>query len=284
MSLNVDYSISDAGKRTAPPGREEDGAQQVHLGLSKPHISPLHALTLWDGGGRMTIKSPKLDYQADHVCGKRSEITKFSKGSRRRLLYKLNEVTQKSLPVFVTLTYPAVFPQNSKTWKRDLDTFWKRLARKFPTAGCFWKLEPQKRLAPHYHLMIWGVDYVDLLRWVSQAWFEVVGSGDNRHLLAGTRVEKVRSWRGVMSYASKYLGKECDTSGWDSPGRFWGTLGKNNIPWASMVQVSLSNIQAYNFIRLMRRYSGIKPRAYRSLTIFCNAEFWLSKLDKLLNS
>lgn len=283
MDVLNDYSITtNGGSRSAPPGRAEDGAHRDTPGLSKPHNSPLYSLNLWQGGGRVTIKAPKLNYQGKHVCGARSEISKFSKASRRRLLYKLNEVTQKSLPIFVTLTYPAVFPENSKIWKRDLDAFWKRLARRFPAAGSFWKLEPQKRLAPHFHMMIWGVDYVDLRCWVSQAWYEVVGSGDIRHLMAGTRVERVRSWRGVMSYASKYLGKECDSSGWDAPGRFWGVLGKKNIPWASMVRVSLRNIEAYNFIRMMRRYAHIRPRAYRSLTIFCNAEFWLSKLDKLL--
>ena len=74
--------------------------------------------------------------------------------------------------------------------------------------------------------MVWGIDYLNLLFWVPSAWYKSVRSGDIKHLRAGTRVERVRSWRGVMAYASKYMGKiEALPDSWASLGDF-GALGE----------------------------------------------------------
>ena len=43
--------------------------------------------------------------------------------------------------------------------------------------------------------------------WLARIWYEVVGSGDFRHYQAGTSCERVRSWKGVACYASKYMSK-----------------------------------------------------------------------------
>jgi hypothetical protein len=87
-----------------------------------------------------------------------------------------------------------------------------------------WKLEPQRRGAPHFHLLLFGLEEGLSKDWLSRSWYEVVGSGDERHLRAGTRVEGIRSWRGVMSYAAKYLGKlESLPKDWlGGVGRWWG--------------------------------------------------------------
>jgi hypothetical protein len=44
-----------------------------------------------------------------------------------------------------------------------------------------------------------------ILGWVSRNWYSVVGSRDLRHFMAGTRVEKLRSMKGAIAYASKYV-------------------------------------------------------------------------------
>jgi len=158
--------------------------------------------------------------------GIRGKVKAFSAASRRRMLEDLQSIDRSvvELPIFVTLTYPGIYPADACEWKRHLKVFMKRLRRRYPGGWGHWKLEPQKRGAPHFHLLLFGVKRISK-NWLSRAWFEVVGSKDHRHLNAGTRVESVRSWRGVICYASKYLGKSIDwlPKHWrDGVGRWWG--------------------------------------------------------------
>lgn len=270
----------------APAPAKQERAQNSCVGLSTAHISPdkekFGFVEVYKGGGLLKVSKPKPSVKG-RGGGVRGSISTFTRGSRRRLMQKIAKTKKVILPVFVTLTYPAEFPAASCEWKRHIDVFSKRLERAFPKVGYFWKLEPQKRGAPHYHLIVWGALYVDLLGWVGRNWYEVVGSGDEKHLRAGTRVEKVRSWQGVLAYAAKYLGKVLDLpDNWDHPGRFWGVRGAENIPWADVSRRVVNYKQAVIIIRLFRRLARLKSRDYRSLTVFGDGDFWDQRLDRLL--
>jgi hypothetical protein len=101
-----------------------------------------------------------------------------------------------------------------------------------------------------------------------------VGSNDERHLRAGTRVEDVRSWNGVMSYAGKnYMGKECAAPAkWpEHVGRYWGVYGRNNLPVAEKVEVDLSVRGLDRVHRLMRKYfrsKGIEWKTGGGIRLF----------------
>jgi hypothetical protein len=213
---------------------------------------------------------------------KRGTVKTFSAASRRRFMRIMARTCKVIMPIFVTLTYPGEFSNDPKEWKRHLKNFFARLARKFPGAAGVWKLEPQKRGAPHYHLLIWGVSYADLRFWVPRAWYEVVDSGDQRHLSAGTRVEKLRSRRGVMAYASKYLGKidkaACGDGIWRAAGRYWGIFQRENVPWGEMVTIPCTEKEAVQAIRYLRRFGHIRARDYAKLTAIADADFWYAKL------
>ena len=68
--------------------------------------------------------------------------------------------------------------------------------------------------------------------WFAVMWYEIVGSGESRHLAAGTGVETVKSVRGVFAYASKYLAKVEDdpATEYESIGRCWGIMGREHLP------------------------------------------------------
>jgi hypothetical protein len=127
----------------------------------------------------------------------------------------------------VTLTYPAAYPGTWQTWKRQLDTWLKRVRRRLPSCGGTWKLEPQRRGAPHFHLLLVNTPFL-AKEWLSSSWYEVVGSNDPRHLAAGTNVQQARSHRGVVAYASKYVAKaEKLPESWvDGVGRWWGVFNR----------------------------------------------------------
>lgn len=243
------------GKKHAPPHVEaaaryragwcpaKDAAVQraaSALGLSTTHISPrgkdTHekwACEVAVGGSVVSVKGRKPTH-IKNGSGLRGDVKGFSKNARRRLLRKVGSIDREALecmPIFITLTYPGQWPRDPAIWKRHLDTWAKRFKRKYPKACAIWKLEPQKRGAPHYHLICLNVPHVSK-GWLAESWYEVVGSGDDKHLRAGTRVETIRTWRGCMSYAAKYAAKVIDElpEGWEKVGRMWGIIGRENLP------------------------------------------------------
>lgn len=134
--------------------------------------------------------------------------------------------------LFVTLTYPASYPVEWHTWKRQLVKWWQRILRRYPGAGAIWKLEPQKRGAPHFHLMVVGcpahaeADF-------GQQWYEVIGSGDPWHRKFGALTVVADTYKGVAAYVAKYAGKTVDLRqmpAWaQGVGRWWGVCSRANL-------------------------------------------------------
>lgn len=205
--------------------------------------------------------------------GIRGDVRGFSRQSRKRLLDLMNQIETGALSsgLFLTLTYPDAFPEDPRRWKRDLDVFMKRLKRQYPGAVAVWRLEWKTRLsgdnkgkvAPHFHIMALGIPRVSL-RWLAVAWYETVGSGDERHLGAGTQAQRIRHRRGIMYYAAKYIGKvqEEVCGGWT--GRVWGIVGRDLLP-VVLVLVELTWAQFFRVRRVFRawleRQTGRKWRS-----------------------
>lgn len=249
-----------------------DGSDTLgQLGLSIVHISPREVsrppgertLRVHQGGGQVRLTGSKRSGGVATKSPGRGSIRCYSPASRRRLMRALDSIDQAAagLPAFVTLTYPGEYPGEWRTWKRHLDTWLKRLRRKYPGAWGVWRMEPQRRGAPHYHLLVFGCR-LDR-QWVSASWFEVVGSGDERHLRAGTKVESVRAWNGVKRYTAKYLAKTAEElpPGWEGVGRWWAWFNQAARP-IHPVEYQL-DAQAFNRIkRVMRKAAekrGFKP-------------------------
>lgn len=233
------------------------------LGLSPSHISPRPGeISIYPKGQLITIKRP-ITHEIPHKGGGRRGKAKFSRASRRRLMRKYAITEKKEVPIMLTLTYPKEWNSDPEVWKKHLDNFAKRLFRKFPNSGFAWKLESQKRGAPHYHLLVWGIKFSYLYVFASKNWFEVVGSGDEKHFRAGTRVERIRSSNGAMSYCAKYMGK-IEGSWIEGVGRYWGFRGC--IPWADVVRLEVNNPVAVQMIRYLRRYIHAKSRSFIALT------------------
>lgn len=226
------------------------------LGLSSVHISSPQAT----GSVRLFVNGALVKLKGDPgrapEQGPRGWVTGFSRASRKRMLEFVQSVDQvrAGMPLFVTLTYPGEWPGDPHRWKRDLDTWLQRLRRAAADAWAVWRLEPQRRGAPHYHLLVFGIDRLDK-DWLGQSWFEVVGSGDLRHLRAGTQVQRTRSWRGVVRYAAKYLAKTMEElpEGWaDGVGRWWGVHNRRAVV-RQPVDAALGAHEFYLVKRVLRR-------------------------------
>jgi hypothetical protein len=272
-------------RRGSPSGREEAG-DTARKGLSACHNTRKSqkngSVKLYVDGSLIKVTKNRTSINNNKQEVMRGKIRGFSKKSRYRLLNRLAMINKKDgFPLFITLTYPSEFPTDRKIYKADLEKFIKRLIYRFPKVSGFWRLEFQKRGAPHYHLLVWGLPYSDeIKKYISKTWFKVVGSGDEKHLKAGTQVARVRSWRGVMFYAGKYMAK-MDNIEFET-GRVWGYFNAGYIPWSRVEVIELSQKQVVKLMRLMRRYARIKARDFPSLTIFINDPHqWLRAINTI---
>lgn len=115
--------------------------------------------------------------------------------------------------------------------------------------------------------------------WLALAWYDVVGSHNRDHLAIGSHASAVRSWGGVMSYASKYLAKADDTALETVPlGRQWGVHNRGAMPWAKLIKVALWAGEGVSLRRLFRkqieRRTGRRLWATHSLTFFGDVTRW----------
>lgn len=118
--------------------------------------------------------------------------------------------------------------------------------------------------------------FMSFFDWVSLAWYHVVGTGNLDHFLAGCRVERIRTWGGVLSYCAKYMSKS-DSENFMADiatGRSWGIFNRTCMPWAKLITMDLAD-DVGNFIRRAgRRYleHRLKKRVKRSygLTLYCD--------------
>lgn len=155
----------------------------------------------------------------------RGTITTFTRASRQRLAFVASN-TDVMFTSMLTLTYPRAFPNDGQDVKHNLKMFLKELRRKVGKISVLWFLEFQRRGAPHIHILIRGLRvWRSTQLWSSQTWYRIVGSGDLKHLAAGTRLERIRKPNGARNYAVKYAHKMVQKSvpeAYRNVGRFWG--------------------------------------------------------------
>jgi hypothetical protein len=118
--------------------------------------------------------------------------------------------------------------------------------------------------------------------WASLAWYHVVASHNQDHLKAGVRVERVRTWGGVMSYCAKYMAKaDCEFLSDVAFGRSWGVFNRKSMPWAKIIELELPRDVGVRLRRVARHYldrvCGRKRARPYGLTLYCDVAQW-SKL------
>ena len=233
---------------------------------------PKHSLEFWPGGRLLKVKFPgrrpdpekespwdvSPDFDDDDDTGKRQAICEFSRGSARRLRELTCKIRVAAMEKahMVTLTYPGECPlaDDFEVYKRHLHSFGKRLLRHLPESSALWKLEFQERGAPHFHLILFGLDDLEAFKpWLSRSWFEVVGSRDPRHLAAGTNVSPVKNVGAASFYLASYVSKGDQTLPGNFTGRYWGKINAAALPFAEMHSLDLTRGQAVIAQRIVRK-------------------------------
>lgn len=150
----------------------------------------------------------------------RGDVKEFSYRSERRMRFALED-TADLWNVFAMLSYPGEYPCNGLKVKRDIRALIRWLRHR-NHHDFFWGLEFQRRGAPHINLLLSKtIDKEDL----AKAWYRIVGSGDEKHLRAGTGIAKVRQKDSMATYILGYVRKRWQKDvpeGYENVGRFWG--------------------------------------------------------------
>lgn len=191
------------------------------------YIGPVEGVYIYDRDVVVKRKGLPVDNQGEQRGG----IAHFSMKSRVRLAF-IGANTPIDFVTFTTLTYPSEYTSDGKAVKQHLGAFlqWQRRDQACP--AYLWWLEWQRRGAPHLHIV---TDkpvhhtrrvYKEMRFRVAAAWYAIVGSKDEKHLAAGTRVERVREQDGGIRYVLKYAFKmrqKLVPPDYKNCGRFWGS-------------------------------------------------------------
>jgi len=186
----------------------------------------------------------KSEYEARR---KRAKIINFSKRSLKRLKHLVRNSSNiwKSI---ITLTYPSNFSLDGRLVKSHLNAFLQYLRRR--NIKYLWVLEFQQRGAAHFHILV--SDYINKNE-LSNEWYNVVSSGDEKHLQAGTQIQAIKSEKHLFSYLYSYVNKlhqKVVPVLFQSVGRFWGA--SRNLLTFTMYQVVNHYYKLSGVIRLLR--------------------------------
>ncbi|WP_353507026.1 rolling circle replication-associated protein [Mycobacterium antarcticum] len=232
----------------------------------------------------LTRRSPTEDDQR----GTGGVITEWSRKSRSAMCRTFAEldyiplVESGRVPAMVTLTYPGeweIVAPDGPSVKRHMVLWRKRFQREYgEPARYIWKLEFQRRGAPHIHLWMApptspGRSGVSFAHWLSDTWAQVVDHPDPeqraRHRLAGTAIDvrnglKACDPKRLAIYFTKHSSPNLDGDKeyqhvvpelWQrpgrGPGRFWGVYGlKKAIAVVEVAQDAYLTAR-----RIVRRWS-----------------------------
>jgi hypothetical protein len=189
--------------------------------------------------------------------------------SRRECLRRCYEVEWPRHLIMVTLTYPGgaepeLVAGSGVAMKKHMEAWKERLRRHVGAPRGLWKMEFQRRGAPHLHLWLErpaGVSVLALKLLMAQCWVGVVGSSSKAHRRHGVKVEE---WIGnpgryVAAYTVRDSRKEYQhrvPAGWQHPGRFWGM-------WGLRAERAVSDLELGRYVglrRTLRRYQRSRGR------------------------
>lgn len=177
--------------------------------------------------------------------GKRGEVEGFSRAARKRMLQMLHSVKFQTA-VLITLTYGKEYPEDWQIWKKHLKAWKRATERRYGNLRAIWRIELQKRGAPHFHVLYLDFPFipVDTLQ---SLWYDIIKTPPEQRFGNGLDLRAVRgstSHKQVMAYVSKYVGKIEDYEDWEEPpkiGRIWGHW---NVEEEPCVQCELSEYEA----------------------------------------
>jgi hypothetical protein len=257
------------------------------------------SVRIWAKGSRCDFpgiqsSNPRLKHSPPPKRVPRGKIETLSDSSRRNLKLTLHTITFEVLAYTMALTLPGCTDGIPGAFaKQRFIMLCNRMTASRIAAirhiGMMWKQELQKRGEVHFHLVLYGVAEKNrrlAQRWIAEQWNELIcasSSAEDRanhlwwHLRDGTtrsgkynpKGDNMQEVRDFAGYFAKYLGKDeaAQVARDPIPGRWWGKVNKQNIPWAEMKELELPDRMRIHCQRIARRIRQKKADAALHLSI-----------------
>lgn len=249
-----------------------------------------HFVSLSPASVRISSQDPKRQKAVNYEP--RNTITRWSGKSRSNMVSRLLTLDYSPLfedlnsdPVFITLTYPSEWESvvpNGSTFKKHIKELRARYLNDFREELIgLWKMEFQRRGAPHLHILT-SLNYNpnDLREWLSWTWADIVNHPDPiekaKHEAAGTRVDAWPEFpREKANLIAIYFSKHSSPNAksvkdyqhnvpqlWkeaDDVGRFWGYWGLE----PAEVKTQISESDALFIKRTLRRWHRANSKSIK---------------------
>jgi hypothetical protein len=244
-----------------------------------------HFVSISPASIQISKKEPSRIKSANYQV--RKAITGWSPKSRSNMVARFLSLDYEPLfgdktrtPAMITLTYPkdweTVVP-NGQTFKRHVQALLKRFEAAYGErlAG-LWKMEFQRRGAPHLHILTsLKSDLPGFREWFSYNWADVVNHPNQteriKHEAAGTRIDEWKDLETFKAYLiAVYFSKHSSPSTssvknyqnkapelWveaGNIGRFWGYWGLS----PAVAKAQISEKDAIYIKRILRRWHQAK--------------------------
>lgn len=186
---------------------------------------------------------------------KKNDINNFSKNSRLRCIQLLSKVkfTDYGKPIFLTTTFHNIYPKQQKELKKLLDNFIKSSLRIKYKFHYIWRLELQKRGAPHFHFILLPLFQLDknqvvsMQKHIKSKWLSFLKDNSLFTNLYSCKFIETKNIKNVSSYLSKYVSKTDSTKKQIKLGRIWGYSRNININ-----PISKKNISFHTFAEVKK--------------------------------
>ena len=302
-AAGVGAETRDSAVRTAPAAARlsmghSSSTAEIEASPVKPK-PPKTSVKIWPKGTRCDFpgiesSNPKLKHSPPPKRPVRGKIETLSNSSRRNLKLTLHTITFEALAFTMALTLPGCTDGISGAYaKRCFIHLCNRMtASRIPQIkliGIMWKQELQQRREVHFHLVLYGMTEETrrpVQRWIAEQWNELICLGSsvedrNNHLWWHLRDGSTRSGKynrkednmqevgDFAGYFAKYLGKneKAQAARDPIPGRWWGKVNKQNIPWAEMKELELPERVRIHCQRIARKIRQKKADAAKHFCI-----------------
>lgn len=250
-----------------------------------PSISPTdtssrYVFSVSPGSMRIQKHDPRLQGERVQNWQARKPVLCWSPKSRSRMVERLATLDyspfeiENTMIAFLTLTYPGdwltVVPSADEA-KKHFRALQKRFERTFGRPFfAVWKMEFQRRGAPHFHLLAPIPIGVHFSEWLSACWANIVAHPNPtekaKHLLAGTATDVAKgisanNAQRISYYFSKHASANVGPKEYQntppeewvaagSVGRFWGYWGVK----PAIAKIGIAKENALFVARTLRRW------------------------------
>jgi len=253
-----------------PPSRPRQSQDRFSF---VSYLKTLPCVSVYNNLSRFSACSP-LPSHGKRVRAKRSAVKEFSGASRLRLMRLFAKIDTRTFgtPSFVTLT----FHDNWRKDYSDLKEILNKTLQYIRDSGLdiyyIWRLELQKRGAPHFHFILFFPSELSdsavesFLSGFRLYWHRLVEPNSAPHLLYGFRVESLTTTKKAFAYVSKYCAKSDVETKFALPGRRWGA--SRDLPVMYLLKTYLPQAvfnQVKRTIRKLLRSTAKRKKLFKSL-------------------